>query len=311
MKISIVIPLYNKEKHILDTLDCISKQTYQEYEILVVNDGSTDDSLKKVESYKDARLKIINQTNSGAAAARNRGVKEATSEYIAFMDADDFWEEQYLELMVQLINEYPDACIYGSNYKIIEDGQCNVLNFPGIKNEKGYIDNYFVSGKVYTPLWTSAVIVKKATFLNLGGFPTTCKVCEDIDLWCRFAATGKVAYINKPLATYVRDSSNMLSRSKEVSYDFPFLKEFKKVVNQTDVRISDVEEYVRYRTFVAISNALLIANNKKEAKRLLNYIGYPKEYLLKAFGYRIFLYLPNCVIKKYCDFRIKIARLKK
>lgn len=311
MKISIVIPLYNKGKHILDTLECISKQTFQDYEILVVNDGSTDDSLKKVKSYKDTRIKIIDQVNSGAAAARNRGVKEAASEYIAFMDADDFWEEQYLESMVQLIEEYPDASIYGSNYTIIEKGQSTVLNFPGIQNEKGYIDNYFISGKVYTPLWTSAVIVKKKVFLSLGGFPTTCKVCEDIDLWCRFAATGKVAYINAPLATYIRDSSNMLSRSKDVSYYFPFLKDFKKIIKQADIRIPDVEEYVRYRTFVAISNALLIANNKEEAKRLLKHIGYPKKYLLKAFAYRIFLYLPSFMIKNYCNFRIRISKIKK
>ena len=310
MKISIVIPLYNKEKHILETLTCIGKQTFQDYEIIVVNDGSTDNSLKIVKSYQDSRIKIINQSNAGAAAARNRGVKEATSEYVAFMDADDFWEERYLESMTKLISEYPNACIYGSNYKIIENGQSNVLKFPGIQNKKGYMDNYFVSGKIYTPLWTSAVIVKKETFLNLGGFPTTCKVCEDIDLWCRFAATGKVAYLNEPLATYIRDSSNMLSRCKDVSYYFPFLMDYKLVIDQADIRIPDIEEYVRYRTFVAISNALLIANNKAEAKKLLKVVGYPRNYLSKAFGYRAFLYLPSFIIKKYCDFRIRISRTK-
>lgn len=310
MRISIVIPLYNKENHIIDTLNCIKNQIFQDYEIIIVNDGSTDNSLQVVKSYKDLKLTIIDQKNSGAASARNHGVREATSDYVAFLDADDFWEEQYLESMIKLIEEFPDACIYGSNYQIIENGKSNILNFPDIMTEKGYLDNYFVSGKVYTPLWTSAVVVKKDAFLKCGGFSTNCKVCEDIDLWCRLAASGKVAYINKPLARYIRDSSNMLSRMTNVSYDFPFLTNYESYVEKSDVRLETIKEYVIYRRFVAISAALFISNNKDEAKKLLKIVGYPKTYMFKAIGYRMFVFLPNNVIKGYCNFRIKLLRIK-
>lgn len=308
MRISIVIPLYNKEQHILDTLECIQQQSFQNYEIIIVDDGSTDNSLKIVKEYKDPRIKIISQTNAGAAAARNRGVNEATSNHVAFMDADDRWENNYLETMVSLIELYPEAIIYGSNYKIIENGEENVLDFPGIIQEKGYLSNYFISGKIYTPLWTSAVIVRKDAFLKLGGFPLECKVCEDIDLWCRMAAIGKVAYINIPLAIYVRDSSNMLSKSKDASYFFPFLKNYKYFFEKTDSRLESVENYIVYRKFLAASSAIFISHNRKEAKQILKQLGFPKGYICKAVFYRIFLCLPNRFIQLYCLVRLKYIR---
>lgn len=303
MNISIVIPLYNKEKHILDTIKCIENQTFKNYEIIVVNDGSTDNSQKIVESYTGCSLRIISQKNQGAAHARNVGVKSAKFDYVAFLDADDYWESNYLESMVNLIEEYPDAGIYGSNYTIIENGKSHVLEYPGIVLEKGYIENYFISGKMYTPLWTSAVIIKKELFIKLGGFPTKCKVCEDIDLWCRIAATQKIAYINKPLARYIRDSINMLSRTKNVSYNFPFLDNYNNYISTNDELYDSVMDYSIYRKFMAISFALLTSYNKNEAKELLKQVGYPKKYLKKSLGYRLFLILPNKILKIYCRLR--------
>lgn len=308
MKISIVIPLYNKEKHIRDTLKCIFEQTYQDFEIIIVNDGSSDRSLEIVSTVKDARIRVISQENKGAAAARNKGVEIASSDYVAFMDADDRWKKNYLESMIDLIRSYPDAAIYGSNYEIWENGKVSVLEYPEIIEDKSIIKNYFISGKVYTPLWTSAVIVKRNIFLNLGGFPVRSKVCEDVDLWCRMALSGQIAYLNKPLAIYKRDSSNMLSKSQNASCYFPFLDNYKQFIDSSDKKFEEVEEYIVYRKLVAASYALFSVKNKKEAKKILKKIPIQRGIYKKKVVYKLFSYAPFFLIDLYCTMRSVIQK---
>ena len=93
--ISVVIPLYNKEEQIADTLQSIFAQTFQDFEIVIVDDGSTDNSVEEVEKFDDSRIRLIHQTNAGVSAARNRGIEEARGELIAFLDADDEWKPEY------------------------------------------------------------------------------------------------------------------------------------------------------------------------------------------------------------------------
>ena len=93
---TVVIPLYNKANYIEKAINSVLNQTFTEFEIIVVNDGSTDESLEKIGHFKDARLKIINQENAGVSTARNNGVKEAKYDYVAFLVADDWWDEHFL-----------------------------------------------------------------------------------------------------------------------------------------------------------------------------------------------------------------------
>lgn len=303
MDISIVIPLYNKEKHILDTINCILNQTFQRFEIVVIDDGSTDKSVEKLNSINDHRIRLISQTNSGAALARNRGVAEATNEHVAFMDADDQWDKDYLESMLKLIKKYPKAVLYGTNYRIVENGEISVLKYPNIDFEEGIIENYFISGKVYTPLWTSAVVVKKTEFQKIGGFPVECKICEDIDLWCRMASIGEVAYLNEAKATYRRDSSNMLSRSKNASSYFPFLDDYQMFFEREQAKYDSVKEFVTYRKLMAISYALFTSHNKTEARKILRAMDEDKKYRKKIVVYNIFSYAPIFMLELYCFFR--------
>ena len=101
--ISVVIPLYNKEKQIAKTLQTVLNQTYQNFEIVIVNDGSTDGSVEEVLRISDSRIRLVNQENGGVSAARNRGIDEAKGEYIAFLDADDLWDIDHLEVLYQLL----------------------------------------------------------------------------------------------------------------------------------------------------------------------------------------------------------------
>src|ERR1035437_2795157 len=165
---SIIIPLYNKAKYIQKAIHSILSQTFQEYEIIIVNDGSTDNSLEVISSCQlsTVNYQLINQENKGVSTARNIGVKAAKSDYIAFLDADDWWEPTYLEEIKRLIEEYPEAGIYGSGYYLVKNGNKRIAPI-GVKSdfEKGVI-NYLqtYSKTLCMPLWTGATIVKKNIF---------------------------------------------------------------------------------------------------------------------------------------------------
>ncbi|MCP4971863.1 MAG: glycosyltransferase family 2 protein, partial [Arcobacter sp.] len=115
---SVIIPLYNKENYIENTLQSVLDQTYKDFELIIVNDGSTDNSLEKTKNYLSSFVnhKIISQKNKGLSATRNKGVLEAKGEVIAFLDADDFWHPNFLEHIHNLFLEFPEASLFGTSY---------------------------------------------------------------------------------------------------------------------------------------------------------------------------------------------------
>jgi glycosyltransferase involved in cell wall biosynthesis len=215
---SIVIPLYNKAAHIEKALRSVLNQSYHEFELIIVNDGSTDNSLQTVETYLRAQkesgneslvehVRIIDQPNAGVAVARNNGVKAAKYDYIAFLDADDWWHKQYLSTMKELIEQCPEAKLYSASYYQVKDGK-HLPAIIGVYDffSKGYIDYCEVYAKTfYMPVWTSAAVVRKDVFKEFGGFKPNLKLGEDFDLWIRIALKYKVAFCNQPLACYNHD----------------------------------------------------------------------------------------------------------
>ena len=225
MKFSIIIPLYNKAPYVRKALESVLAQTYTDYEVIVVDDGSTDDSARIAEELlaspksspkgKDlnteenfpslqggARGRLIRQANSGVSAARNNGVAQASGDYIAFLDADDWWEPTYLECMAQLIADYPEAGLYASNYVYYKLGKTHMaLNIP-----TGYINYpkaYYESNAM--PVWTGATIIPKRVFEEMGGFPLGIKLGEDFLLWAKTAMHYPVAFCEDALAYYNND----------------------------------------------------------------------------------------------------------
>jgi glycosyltransferase involved in cell wall biosynthesis len=214
---SIIIPLYNKAPYIEKAIQSIAAQTYQEFELIVIDDGSIDDSLEKLRviSYElqeknpklYVHLRIIEQENQGVSNTRNNGVKLAKYDYIAFLDADDWWESTYLEEMKALIDEFPDAGIYGSSYYKVKNRNFIPANI-GVKPNfaKGNINYCKVYSKtMWMPLWTGAVIIPKQIYNEFNGFKPNLKLGEDFDLWIRIALKYKVGFINKPLSYYNQD----------------------------------------------------------------------------------------------------------
>jgi len=202
IKFSVIIPLYNKRESLHRTIMSVINQTYPFFEIIIVDDGSTDGSAEIVKTIKDDRIKLISQGNAGVSAARNKGIKEAKFDLIAFLDADDLWEPDYLEQMLIFINEHPIAGLYGCAYDEMDRHIVKNVIFYLDNDFHGVIQDYFIHAKKYHVFWTSAVIVKKTAILNVGGFDEQICLGEDIDLWFRIAYMYPVAFNARVLAHY-------------------------------------------------------------------------------------------------------------
>ncbi len=204
--ISVVIPLYNKEKQIAHTLQSVFNQTFQDFEIIIVNDGSTDGSVAEVKKFADSRIRLIHQKNAGVSAARNRGIEKAKSDLIAFLDADDEWKPEYLATQYHLYQKYPECSVYACNYEFRDlEGKVTptIIRKLPFEGEDGILSNYFeVASCSHPPLWTSAVMVKKQAIQAIGGFPEKVTLGEDLITWAKLAVFYKIAFSKKIVAVY-------------------------------------------------------------------------------------------------------------
>lgn len=204
-RFSIIVPLYNKASYVVKTLESIVAQSYNDWECLIVDDGSTDNSRDIVEDYiktldvEKLRFVVLSQSNSGVSMARNRGVKESNGEFLCFLDADDWWQNTFLEEIDKLISDYPNAGIYATNYVYYKIGKTHVA----LNLKRGYIDYpkaYYESEAM--PIWTGATCMPQKVFEEMGGFPVGIKLGEDFLLWAQTALNYKIVFCEKPLAYY-------------------------------------------------------------------------------------------------------------
>ena len=211
MRFSVIIPLYNKAPYVAKAIGSVLAQTFTDYELVVVDDGSRDDSAEMAAKAMAGRpdCRLIRQENAGVSMARNNGVAASHGDYLCFLDADDWWEPTFLEEMSKLIEEFPDAGIYGTSYTIVNETRHNTRVAPvGVEAgfEKGYINYCQVYAKTLAmPLWTGAVCIPHPVFDDMHGFPKGIKLGEDFLLWIHIALKHKVAFLNMPLAFYNQD----------------------------------------------------------------------------------------------------------
>ena len=206
------MPLYNKAPYVRKAVESVVGQTYMDWELIVVDDGSTDSGGDIVTSIADPRIRLVRQENAGVSAARNRGVVlsgEAAfrSPYICFLDADDWWEPTFLEEMAALIERHPDAGIYGTSYWIVKNGR---KRLAPIGVEEGFADGEINYCQIYAqtlcmPMTSITVCIPRRVFDETGGFPLGITLGEDFLLWLRIALTHKTVLLNKPLANYNQD----------------------------------------------------------------------------------------------------------
>ena len=205
IKFSVVIPLYNKEKEIVETINSVLNQSYKANEIIVVNDGSTDRSIDRVKEIFKDKITVINQKNRGVSTTRNRGLEEAKNEYIALIDGDDLWEEDFLKEIVLLIEKFPRAIFYSTSHIFIDE----YGNLLETKEEFSYqkeIDNFTATfSKNYTLINASSVCVKKSSKIK---FPSDEKRGEDICVWLTLSLKGTLGISSRPLSIYRLNASN-------------------------------------------------------------------------------------------------------
>ncbi|NCC61053.1 MAG: glycosyltransferase family 2 protein [Verrucomicrobiae bacterium] len=217
--ISVVIPLYNKSQHIERALLSIKNQYLRPFEVIVVDDGSTDGGGLIVKNFKMERIRLISQENLGVSAARNRGLVEAKTDYVAFLDADDEWLPNHLSAIVQLIEKFPEKGFY-STLHFVKDG--NELRSPRspfpVKKKNHLVENFFDDFSIgFSLVNSSTAVVSKIIALYLGGFPENIRRGEDIVLWIKIFLNSGMAHTSMRTAIYHRDAVNRsnILRDKE------------------------------------------------------------------------------------------------
>lgn len=229
---SVIIPLYNKEKHIKQTLESVLNQTFQDFEVIVIDDGSTDSSEKEVLSVQNSKIRIFTIENRGVSFARNYGIEKSEGNLIAFLDADDYWYPNHLEDLYSLYQKYPKAGLFATNYEFYySENQIEKPCFLDISSdfESGIVDDFFKSSYVYRLAWTSAVAVPCEVFSSVGKFDENISYGasgEDTDMWTRIALQYKTAFHNRISARYLMNTENKLTNYKVSERTFPKLDKF-------------------------------------------------------------------------------------
>ncbi|SDG57635.1 glycosyltransferase family 2 protein [Psychroflexus sediminis] len=253
---SVVIPLYNKENYILNTLNSVLQQDFIDFEIIIVNDGSTDESANKLKSITDSRLKIITQENLGVPLARNKGISEANGMYIALLDADDYWYPHHLRSLKELIELFPSAGLYGDRYEIrLQNKTTRLARIPGYaKNEPLLIQDYFAESLADPILWTSASAFKKEVFYEIGKFDPDLRTAQDLDFFIRGALKFPVAFHPRVGMRYNKDSENNLAKSKFNRDRLRFISKYK----------AEEEENTSLKKYLDINRYALVIRCKLE-----------------------------------------------
>jgi glycosyltransferase involved in cell wall biosynthesis len=208
MRVSVVIPCYNSQRWLPETLDAVLAQTFTDFEVVLVDDGGSDDLAGWADQVGDPRVRVVRQENSGVAAARNLGIAEARGELVAFCDSDDVWDHRMLELMVARYDGEPQVGLVYTHYDVID----------ATGNPTGRVEAYDFEGEVWAdfvlvnPVAMSASMVPKRVFDHLGGFLVNRDRfpidVEDWELWIRIADRYPVAVVPEVLCHYRRHDSN-------------------------------------------------------------------------------------------------------
>ncbi|MDN4495147.1 glycosyltransferase family 2 protein [Ureibacillus aquaedulcis] len=308
-KFSVVIPLYNKRNYIKATILSVLKQTFSNFEIIVVNDGSTDDSLDQIKDITDSRLRIVSQKNAGVSVARNTGIKEANGNYIAFLDADDYWNPDYLETINSLTVKYPESDIYVTAYRIVLSK--NRINYSNDSDE--VFDDCMLSywetlKNRYEFVWTSATTIKKQAIVDAGYFTPGEKVGEDLDMFARVAqGNPRVAYSTKRCVDYNRSAENNARVSVRVAFPNAYLSVLSFEMENPKRTREEIESIIlKYdKKMIAYIFTLILSGERTKAKSVSNEWNPDGHRNLYKVMLMIANYLPNIIIKWVFSMRLK------
>lgn len=235
--VSIIIPLYNKSATIERAIRSVLKQTVTDFELLVVDNGSTDGGAGVVQTIEDGRIKLISHTDRGVSKARNRGIAEARSEWVTFLDADDEWEPTFLATCQRLGEEFPQCEVRATAYRrSYSDGRKQDIILAHCPADRDFVmDNYFeVASHSDPPFCSISVMIRKEALLAVGGFPDGIHQGEDLLTWARLASRYKIAYCREPQSIFhTGESTSMDAPRRLPAYDDPVGRGLEALYAQT------------------------------------------------------------------------------
>lgn len=267
--ISVIIPLYNKEREIEGTIRSVLAQTLLPAEIVVVDDGSTDRSAQIVRSIPSPLIRLVSQPNAGECAARNRAIAESRGELIALLDADDEWEPGFLAEVAALYGEYPGCGVYCTAFSVVARDGVFPAPHPA---RRGIVDNFFRDSAHQYIAIPSASAVPRSVFDCVGGFPEGMKIAGDLFMWIKIARRYRVCFSPRALCRYSKVASNRSAASytpERTAYSFEQLY---------DPSAPDEEREFIARAALGKALVLSAKGGTEDAARALRTFAYTRTY---------------------------------
>ena len=297
---TVIIPLYNKENYVENALKSILNQTFIDFEVLIINDCSTDKSVSKIEPYLSEKVRIIHhEKNKGLSATRNTGIKNAKADYVCYLDADDLWKPTFLETIYRLIINFPEAKIYGTNYEEVYGTQLlkpingseelndnfeGILNFFKINIKQGIYNH-------------GSVCFHKHVFEKVGYYNEQITFSEDIDFNIRANYFFKLAYSNSNHMSYFMQTDNQITRNSILHYQIPNYDQYEGWA-KTNPYLKKQLDFLRY----VLVKKLKKDGDKKRWKKII------KPIHLKNLNWKqiILIYSPRCILLLLDKIKIKL-----
>ena len=267
--LSVIVPVYNGEQTIRETIDSVLQQTFSDFELIVINDGSQDSTLEVVSSIPDARIKIFSHPNAGQAISRNRGIERASGEFIAFLDADDLWKPDKLEVQLKALEANPQAAVAYSWTDFIDKsgqflGNGTRINYSGNVYEKLLVRNFLEHG--------SNPLIRRQALTEVGAFDASLTPAEDWDLYLRLASCYNFIAVPSAQVLYrvsANSSSTNVSRMEAAS-----LQVIERAFNQAPASLQHLKKYSLSTLYVYLMfKSLENPSKRQNSVAAIRYLG--------------------------------------
>lgn len=310
MLFSIIVPVYNKETVLKRAINSILNQTYREYEVIIVDDGSSDDSLKEINKFSSIEnIKIIHQENKGVSVARNTGIQSANGDCITFLDPDDEWKDNHLEVLFNCYKRLDfKKALYSTSYDInmIDGSVLSVLEYStkkiiGSKEYGVVVDIFSIYNKFkYAPIHTNSIMIPKDIFNEVGYFTVGCKKSQDIDMWFRVLLNYPAVLIGESTTIYHREESTATATQTR-NFQWPFFRTVDYLLEENKVRKELEPSVIIFidQLRISMTKHLLMMGNKKEARSMLNKVREKEKYRLQYLLIKFLELIPSALIRKY------------
>ena len=313
LQFSVIIPLYNKQSRIKDTIQSVIKQTIKSFEIIVIDDGSTDGGPDIVIGIDDDRVHLYRQENQGVSGARNKGIDLAQGRYVCFLDADDTWTPDFLETVARLYQKFPDAKMACPSYVVRYNKRVVKPNFIGVSDTEEEIVNDFLyscTGAFWICNSSCITFERAALIASNERFPIGETVYEDFDLWLRFGEGHPVAHSPKVCSIYNRltESNARKTHTSKVVYSKSFMDTLRRLlIKYTNNQLVAASlRAIIDRRMVPFIYSLILLQKVDDAKIQIANWRPKRKYLIYKLGLRIALYMPNSLVRLVHSIRLSL-----